>query len=166
MNSSQAFMSGGAGQKCRVLSAEIACSVRLAQLNDSDRIAELAGQLGYPCTGSDVRKRLAEMQESKQDVVFVAELPGGQVVGWIGAYIFRSIELDPFAEINGLIVDENFRSHRVGKILLKAAEEWARRMGSTLVSVHSNIVRERAHRFYTNDGYELVKTQRIFRKRL
>jgi len=88
---------------------------------------------------------------ANQFIVF-AELPAGQIAGWISAYTFRSVELDPFAEVNGLIVDENFRSRRAGKLLLNAAEEWARLMGCGAMSVNSNILRDRAHRFYTNNG--------------
>jgi GNAT superfamily N-acetyltransferase len=98
--------------------------------------------------------------------VFVAVLSQDEVVGWMGAYVFRSVELDPIAEISGLVVDETLRSRGVGKALLNAAEDWARSVGCAAISVHSNIVRDRAHHFYVNNRYELVKTQKVFRKSL
>jgi len=47
-----------------------------------------------------------------------------------------------------------------------AAEQWARVHGFALMRVRSNVVRERAHRFYEREGYARVKTQAVFRKAL
>jgi GNAT superfamily N-acetyltransferase len=127
-------------------------------------MADLAGQLGYASTVQEVGERLSEMQDSEQYAVFVAELPSGKIAGWIGAYVFRSVATDSFAEINGLVVDSEARSHGIGKILLDAVEKWARKIGCIAVSVHSNVLRDRAHRFYEKNGYEHVKTQKTLRK--
>jgi GNAT superfamily N-acetyltransferase len=142
------------------------CTVRRAQPRDYDKMAGLAGQLGYECTVEEVRKRLSHMLDRSQYAVFVAELPGGQIVGWIGAYIFRSVETASYAEINGLVVEQAIRSRGIGKLLLNAAEEWARSIGCDAISVRSNAKRDRAHRFYANNGYEHVKTQKEFHRTL
>ena len=142
------------------------CTVRLPTLADYDKIADLASQLGYPCTGSQVRARLDEMQDPNQYAVYVAELAGSQVAGWIGVYLFRSVELDRCAEISGLIVDQEIRSQGIGKALLDAAEEWARSRGCDVISVRSNVKRDRAHQFYERHGFKHVKTQKTFRKSL
>jgi len=148
------------------VSIQSACAVRLAQPRDSDRIAELAGQLGYPCTGGEVRARLSQMPDANQYAVFVAELPTGQIAGWIGLYVFRAVGMETVAEISGLIVDEDIRSCGIGKMLLDAADEWAQRVGCHVISVRSNVKRDRAHQFYTINGYEHVKTQKELRKKL
>jgi GNAT superfamily N-acetyltransferase len=153
-------------QEIERVSIQSACAVRLAQLGDSDSVADLAGQLGYPSTGEEVRKRLSQMRDANQYAVFVAELPTGQIAGWIGLYIFRAVELETIAEISGLIVDEDIRSCGIGEMLIDAAEEWARRVGCHVISVRSNVKRDRAHQFYTNNGYEHVKTQKELRKKL
>jgi GNAT superfamily N-acetyltransferase len=153
-------------QEIETVSTQSARVVRLAQPRDSDRIAELAGQLGYPSTGEEVRKRLSQMQDANQYAVFVAELPAGQIAGWIGLYVFRAVELEAAAEINGLIVDAGIRSCGIGKTLLDAAEAWARTIGCNAISVRSNVTRNRAHGFYTANGYEHAKTQKEFRKKL
>lgn len=129
-------------------------------------MADLATQLGYECTEQQVQIRFDEMQDSRQYAIYVAELPGSHVVGWIATYVFRAVELVPSAEISGFIVDESLRSSGIGKTLLDAAETWARQVGCTVISVHSNVTRDRAHRFYLNNGFELVKTQRMFHKPL
>jgi GNAT superfamily N-acetyltransferase len=148
------------------VSAEFTCVVRPAQPRDCDGMAGLAGQLGYKCSGDEVRKQLSDMQDASDYAVLVAELPGGKIAGWIGAYIFRSIEAGSWPEVNGLVVDENLRSRGIGKRLLDAAEQWAQSIGYDAISVRSNITRDRAHQFYKNNGYEQIKIQREFRKSL
>lgn len=142
------------------------CVIRAPVARDFGRMAELAGQLGYPCDASQIRARLSEMHDSSQYSVFVAELSQGQIAGWIGAHIFRALELDKGAEISGLIVDREVRSRGIGKALLNAVEEWARKDGLTAISVRSNVKRERAHGFYKKNGYKWTKTQETFRKSL
>jgi GNAT superfamily N-acetyltransferase len=150
------------GQLNRV--PEFICLVRPPEPRDYDKIADLAEQLGYPSTKEQVRARLDEMANSGQYALYVAELPSGKIAGWIGLYIFRSVEQDSCAGISGLIVDQQVRSRTIGQLLLAAAEGWARRQGCGAISVHSNVTRERAHRFYTRNGYEHVKTQKFLRK--
>jgi GNAT superfamily N-acetyltransferase len=104
------------------------------------------------------------MMDPAQYGAFVAVRPQGEIVGWIGTYVFRTVELAPFAEISGLVVERTLRSRGIGKALLNAAEAWARKVGLPAILVNSNITRARAHHFYVSNGYELVKTQRIFRK--
>jgi len=129
-------------------------------------MAELAGQLGYPCTARELRVRFAGLKDPRQYKVFVAEMADGQVSGWIGVYIFRSVETSPWAEISGLIVDRGQRSRGIGQLLLDAAAKWARRRGCGEIAVHSNVIRRQAHRFYERHGFQHVKTQKLFCKRL
>jgi GNAT superfamily N-acetyltransferase len=152
--------------RARLRSNPSNCVVRPPVPDDFRRMADLAGQLGYPCTEQQVRERAEEMANSREQAVFVAERPGEGVAGWIGVFIFRAVELEKCAEISGLIVDEAARSQGVGKALLDAAEAWARSAGCEAISVHSNIKRQRAHGFYMRNGYAWVKTQEFLRKDL
>ena len=68
--------------------------------------------------------------------------------------------------MNTLVVAEGQRSLGAGARLLAAAEEWARKRGCKGMSVRSNVIRERAHKFYERNGYEHYKTQKSFRKPL
>lgn len=153
-------------EELNFVSVQATCAVRPAQPRDCGGMAGLAAQLGYECTEDEVRKQLSHMQDANQYAVFVAERPGGEIAGWIGAYLFRSIEAGSCAEVNGLVVDQGMRSRGIGKRLLDAAEQWALSIGCDAISVRSNITRDRAHRFYKNNGYEHVKIQREFRKGL
>lgn len=146
--------------------AQSICSVRRPEPGDYDKMADLAAQLHYPSTGKQVRMRLEAMANSSQYAVYIAELPGGQIAGWVGLYVFRSVEQDSCAEISGLIIDQQIRSRGIGKVLLDAAEKWARSQGCDVISVHSNVIRERAHQFYVRNGYKHVKTQKYLLKTL
>jgi GNAT superfamily N-acetyltransferase len=129
-------------------------------------MADLAGQLGYPCTPKEVQRRLVDMLDRKQYAVYVAEFSEEEIAGWIGVYIFRSVELEAFAEISGLVVSEEARNRGIGKLLLEAVEKWARETGCAVISVRSNVKRKRAHGFYKKNGYEWTKTQETFCKKL
>lgn len=142
------------------------CTVRPALPADSERMADFSGQLGYPSAPEQVRVRLAEIQKSDDCAIFVAEVPDGEIAGWIGVYIFRSVEMDKLVEISGLVVGDGYRSRGIGRILLDAAEDWARDRGCKVIAVHSNVKRQRAHNFYKKNGYEWYKTQESFRKTL
>ena len=147
-------------------SAEYICVVRPPEQGDHDAMADLAEQLGYPCTGKQVRMRLREMEDLNQYAIYVAKFSGGQIAGWICVYLFRAVELDTCAEISGLIVNQQVRSHGIGKSLLDAAEQWARYRGCDAILVRSNVTRDHAHQFYARNGYQHIKTQKAFFKNI
>lgn len=140
--------------------------IRRAKSADVPRIAELAGQLGYPATSAQMRERLRGIKPASQHAVLVAETAEGGVIGWVHVSRQPLLEVEIRAEVNGLVIDERVRSAGAGARLLAAAEEWARKHGCKGMSVRSNVIRERAHKFYERKGYEHYKTQKSFRKPL
>jgi GNAT superfamily N-acetyltransferase len=110
--------------------------------------------------------RLKEVLRKKNVACLVAETKERQVVGWVHVSVTALLEVERRAEVNGLVVDENARSQGAGRLLLEAAERWARKMRCKGVSVRSNVLRERAHTFYLRHEYEHYKTQKAFRKTL
>ncbi len=145
---------------------EITIEIREPETRDYPHIAELAGQLGYKSTAEEVARRLKAMRGSPDQAVFVAEVAGGEIAGWIGVFVYHCMEVDMRAEISGLVVNERLRSMGIGRLLLESVEEWAREKGCAAVGVRSNLTRDRAHEFYMRLGYEHFKTQKSFRKRL
>ena len=149
-----------------LLQRRAAVTIRPAKPEDARRIAALCGQLGYPATSAEIRKRLAFVMRDLRSTCFVAETPDEGVIGWVQVGVTPLLEADRRVEVNGLIVDERVRSRGAGWLLLTAAERWARKMKCKSVSVRSNIIRERAHSFYQKHDYEHYKTQKAFRKPL
>lgn len=140
--------------------------IRRARRKDAEQIAELSGQLGYPATAAEIQARLGKLRPAGRHVVYVADMPGAGVVGWLHVSVCNLLENDVRAEVNGLVVAEGQRSLGAGARLLAAAEDWARRQGCKAMNVRSNVIRERAHQFYERAGYEHYKTQKAFRKPL
>ena len=147
-------------------SVAFAGKIRPSRSSDHARIAELAGQLSYPSTSEEIARRLQGIKSSAEAAVFVAELETAEIAGWIAVFVYRTVEADARAEVSGLVVDERFRSQRVGEHLLSRAEEWARENGCRAIGLRSNAIRDRAHAFYERHGYAHVKTQKAFRKQL
>ena len=138
--------------------------IRRAVAADAERIAILAGLLGYPSTAEDVLRQLPRLQASLEHAVFVAEAPDGLVVGWLHVHANHVVEFDPRAEVGGLVVDEKFRGSGMGRLLMQHAEQWAREKGYSEVVLRSNVIRTGAHKFYESLGYTVTKTQKHFRK--
>jgi GNAT superfamily N-acetyltransferase len=140
--------------------------IRRAKNSDSPQIAVLTGQLGYPATTAQVRERLRGIKPASLHAVFVADSAKDGVIGWVHVSKQPLLEVAIRAEVNGLVVAEGQRSLGAGARLLAAAEDWARKHGCKSMSVRSNVIRERAHKFYERSGYEHYKTQKSFRKPL
>ena len=152
------------GMTKRTMHGEV--KIRRAKSADAPRIAVLAGQLGYPATAAEMRKRLLGIKPASLHAVFVADAPKDGVIGWVHVSKQPLLEDEIRAEVNGLVVAEGQRSLGAGARLLAAAEDWARKHGCKSMSVRSNVIRERAHKFYERNGYEHYKTQKSFRKPL
>lgn len=141
-------------------------SIRAAKHADAGALACLSGQLGYPAGAGDIARRLDELATNHVGEVLVAEADDGSVVGWAEASLQRHLMHDMRAELAGLIVADGARNCGVGTALLRAIEAWARERGLSELVVRSNVVRERAHRFYLREGYTEKKRQAVFSRRL
>jgi GNAT superfamily N-acetyltransferase len=147
-------------------SEKLAVIIRRARTSDAQRIAALSGELGYPSTPVQARKRFRNLRPASYHAVFVAETKAGGVIGWLHISISRLLESDVRAEVNSLVVSESQRSLGAGAQLLAAAEAWCKKQRCRSVNLRSNVIRERAHHFYLRKGYEHYKTQKAFRKAL
>ena len=141
--------------------------IRRARRSDAEQIAQLSGELGYPASAAQITARLRQLTPTSKHAVFVAEpTDAAGLIGWVHVSVTHLLESDTRAEVNGLIVAEGQRSAGAGAKLLQAAEEWARKRDCQSMNVRSNVIRERAHKFYERQGYEHYKTQKAFRKQL
>ena len=141
-------------------------NLRLADFDDAPQITALTKQLGYQSTEEDMACRLAELNQQANDAIFVAESETDGVVGWIHLHVHRDLLNNPVVLINGLVVDKAHRGQGIGSEMLEQAELWGQAHGCEAIYVKSNIIRERAHRFYEKHGYRHIKTQYAFLKTL
>lgn len=140
-------------------------TIRVATPADAGGLAQLSGQLGYPADAATALRRLEGVTVHHAGVVLVAIDAQGALSGFAHIEPRHLLIAEPFAELAALVVSEMARGQRVGSALLAAAEAWAREQGFTSMRVRSNVLRERAHRFYLREGYTEKKRQAVFLKR-
>ncbi|HET7930657.1 MAG TPA: GNAT family N-acetyltransferase [Rhodanobacteraceae bacterium] len=140
--------------------------IRAATTDDAVPLAVLSGQLGYPADAATVLRRLDGVVSHQAGVVLVAVDDQHALSGFAHVEPRHLLVAEPFAELAALVVSENARGQGVGNALLAAVETWTRERGFSAVRVRSNVVRERAHRFYLRAGYSERKWQAVFVKSL
>lgn len=138
--------------------------VRAATASDAGALAALSGQLGYPADASMIAARLARIEGHDAGGSWVALDTGGAVCGFARALAQHFVIDEPFVELAALVVADTARGQGVGAALLRVAEAWALQQGFSSIWVRSNVIRQRAHRFYRREGYTEIKRQAVFRK--
>jgi GNAT superfamily N-acetyltransferase len=127
--------------------------VRPAEHRDAESLARLSTQLGYPARPSDMPARLEQLQRDAGASALVAE-DDGTVVGMITTHLRHTMNhAAPLAQITLLVVDETHRGSGVGRVLVAAAEAWARERGCKRVVVTTALQRADAHAFYERLSY-------------
>lgn len=140
-------------------------TIRPAVASDLPALAPLAEQLGYPVAITELGERLAAVLGRSDHNLLVSERDR-RVVAWLHGMIWSLMVEPPLVFIGGLVVDSGSRGQRIGEQLMTAMEDWAHNQGAREILVYSNVVRERAHKFYERIGYEHYKTSKVFRKKL
>lgn len=138
--------------------------IRRAALKDANRLAGLSSQLGYPISTAELTRLLEALELDSDHAVFVLEDREGQICGFVHVLVAKRIFLDDFAELGGLVVDQDSRGEGYGKQLLAAAERWSASRGIGEMRVRSNITRTSAREFYLGEGYQDNKKQTVFLK--
>ncbi len=140
--------------------------IRPATPADAAEIAELSAELGYPASQAQILNRLAYLGSRSEHAVFVIEVPGGPIVGWIHAYLRWLLISGLSAEIGGIVIRETYRRRGLGKQLLQHIEKWAGDHGCETVALYSGMHRDTAHQFYPNIGYKRIKSSWKYEKRI
>ena len=138
-------------------------SLRNAKPEDYMDIHRLSIQLGYQPTPEHVANMLKAMSVHP-DYEVVVVLKNEDVVGWMTLYKRIRIEAESFLQIAAIVTDENFRGEGLGRRLLSYAEEKAQKLGFKCVGLHSSKSRTKAHEFYKNAGYSILKESYFFEK--
>lgn len=136
-------------------------NVRYASEKDIPHIAELMNELGYQTDAEIIKVRLNKIRQRNGRVI-VAVDTNGDVVGCVHAFIDLRLAEGEIGEIVSLVVKQALRGKGIGTKLLHKATQWISETGCKKVRVRANAVREDAHQFYKEQGFEKIKTQKIF----
>jgi GNAT superfamily N-acetyltransferase len=132
-----------------------ATRIRPATAHDTAALAALMGHLGYPTSPEEMAARLERILPDPAYHTLVAEADGGALVGMVGVFRGHAYNYDaPYARVLALVVDPAHRGSGIGAALMRAAEAWAREVGSGSVHLTTALQRDAAHRFYERLGYE------------
>ena len=94
--------------------------------------------------------------------VFVVQRPDGKLGGFLEAGTRKyaeGCETSPVGYIEGWYVDEDLRERGIGKVLVEAAEEWARSQGLTEMASDTWLDNDVSIQAHLNMGYE--ETERL-----
>ena len=90
---------------------------------------------------------------SARRVIFVAE-ERGEVVGFVTASARQHFAGDLDAYAGELVVDRRAEGRGIGRMLMTAAEDWARAQGLAHISLDTGAANAHARAFYRALGYE------------
>ena len=137
-------------------------NVRLVRPRDAGRMAELAGEMGYPATREEMVARVERLGGDPLKVAYVAEDDDGTVVGWVEARRRDLLLSEGSAEIVGLVVAADTRGRGWGRQLIETVAAWACDHGCHRLRIRTNIRREEARAIYTHLGFHEAKQQVVF----
>ncbi len=135
--------------------------IREITSTDAEEVNILSRQLGYPLTIGQTSQNIDAIRNSKDHIAFAA-VNESRIVGWIGAAHSIMLEVMPCCEINGLVIDENYRGKGIGKLLIEKVKEWAKARELNKLSLRCNVKRITTHEFYKHMGFTALKQQTNF----
>ena len=114
------------------------------------QIAELLQGEGYPGDEASIQRRLGLLP--REDRILMA-VEGESLLGFAHLRIARDLAADETAEVVSIVVRPDHRRRGIGRMLVAAAETWARQSGRARLLLRTDVVRTPAHAFYVALGY-------------
>ena len=106
------------------------------------RLDEMVGQ-GYQCAGA---------------------YDGGMLIGVCGIWVATRFYCGKYLEPDNVVVHPDYRSRGVGQTLMAWVYDYARSLNCEVVELNSYVASPRAHKFYFNEGFQILGFH--FQKRL
>jgi GNAT superfamily N-acetyltransferase len=119
------------------------------------QIAQLLQAEGLVADADSIHRRMDVL--SREDRILMA-VERDQLLGFAHLRITRDLTADEAAEVVSIVVRKNRRRRGIGRMLVTAAETWARQSGRARLLLRTDVVRTAAHAFYLALGYQETAT--------
>lgn len=129
----------------------VATTIRHARPEDASGIAAVLRDVGWfahindeppAATEARVADQLALCQAGDSHSVYVAEVPTGEIVGYVAVHWFPNLMKGGDGYISELFLREAARGHGIGRKLLAAVEAEGERRGATRLMLFNRKLRE------------------------
>ena len=128
-------------------------TIRQADTDDAGAVRDLLGQLGYTFTVEAVQDRLTLLAAAGTDPVLLAVVDG-VTVGLIALHLATMLQVaEPVARVTALVVHDQSQGAGVGRLLVDAGDELARKKGCRILELTTAVARMDAHTFYRKLGF-------------
>lgn len=131
--------------------------IRDAHEGDIAALTVLMNDLSYPTTEAEMQERFKPIVGHPDYRTILAEIDH-QIVGMAGLHKGNFYEKNGmYLRILAFVVKQNVRNMGIGKILIKASEDWAVEQGLHTIIINSGNRDDRktAHVFYHKMGYTI-----------
>ncbi|MEW6469898.1 MAG: GNAT family N-acetyltransferase [Bacteroidota bacterium] len=128
-------------------------SLAIKELNEQ-QMKEQRGlliQLSPGIEQADYERMLAEMLRNGYRMVGVFD--GQRCVGISGFWISTKFYCDKYIEPDNVVIDKDYRSRGIGKLLLDWLTEEGKRCGCRSIILDAYVENAPAHRFYFREGF-------------
>lgn len=137
-------------------------------LDDIEQVFELSNQLeNYSLTFESFRSCFYEIVSLNNHLLYGIKMDKmDKIVGYIHLRLEKQLHhAGLVVEILELVIDDQYRSQRLGKRLLDFATSYSISIGACQLELTTNIDRNRTHQFYFREGfsqtsYKFVKNLR------
>ena len=144
--------------------------IRRVTTDDWDELLRMRLELWPDSTAADLKAEMPTwLSDESVTTVFVMEREDGKLVGFVEANVrdfAEDCETRDVGYVEGWYVDEDARLQGVGRLLVGAAEEWARSRGCKEMASDCYLTNEVSLAAHLRLGYEESSRLIHFRKKL
>ena len=128
--------------------------IRKAIEQDAEQIYELICALEHTRFQKGTVIELYKQNLKDEKIGYFVAQKDEKIVGFGSIYINKLLHhCGKVAEIQELIVAQDYRNHNIGKMLIREMNEWVLRQGIIQIEVTCNHSRVDAQRFYRANGF-------------
>ena len=111
----------------------------------------LINQLSPDIRQKDYERMLEEMLKNGYRMIGVFD--GKNCIGVSGFWIGTKLYSDKYLEADNVVIDKNYRSKGIGKLLMDWLEAEAKRKGCKMLMLDAYVENFSGHKFYYREGF-------------